>query len=302
MSTEGSANFLKVSTGDVEVGKPLPYPLYDGNRKLLLKRGYVVENAHQRELLIERGLYRNLNERSAPPNQAANSAGGESAPSSQGSITTLEATRIRIGDPLHLQSSAEAPRLLVKLIGYLKGRGLIVTEPGADGEYVMLKDGQSFVCRFFSGQNAYAFTSVVAKQTSVPFPHVHLSYPREVRGLEIRKGARIDVDLITAVTMESDGHNKQGAGKIVNISTGGGALRAKTPLGNKGEAINISFKVQVGEVQTVIVFDSIIRTMTRDESEPGMPYLHGLQFMDPEPHMAMALAAFVYQKIADEAR
>ena len=301
MAIEGSGGFIKVSTSDVEVGKPLTHPLYDGNRKLLLKRGYVVENTHQRELLIERGLYRNINERNAPPNQGG-SGSSESGSSSTESITTLEATKIRIGDPLHLQSSAEAPRLLVKLIGYLKGRGLIVTEPGADGEYVMLKDGQSFVCRFFSGQNAYAFTTVVSKQTSVPFPHVHLSYPREVRGLEIRKGARIDVDLITAVTMDVDGQSKQGAGKIVNISVGGGALRAKTPLGQKGETVGISFKVQVGEVQTLIVFDSIIRTVSHDANEPGMPYLHGLQFMDPEPHMAMALTAFVYQKMAAESR
>ena len=302
MVTDGSANFLKVSTSDVEVGKPLPHPLYDGNRKLLLKRGYIVENAHQRELLIERGLYRNVNERSAPPNQAASSGGSDTASASQESITTLEATKLRIGDPLHLQSSAEAPRLLVKLIGYLKGRGLIVTEPVSDGEYVMLKDGQSFVCRFFSGQNAYAFTTVVAKQTSVPFPHLYLSYPREVRGLEIRKGARIDVDLITAVTMDSDGQSRQGAGKIVNISTGGGALRSRTPLGAKGETISISFKIQVGEVQSVIVFDSIIRMVSQDASEPGMPYLYGLQFMDPEPHMAMALTAYVYQKMAAESR
>ena len=59
--------FVKVGVSDVEVGKPLAHPLYDGNRKLLLKRGHVVESAHQRELLIERGLYRNLSERYVPP-------------------------------------------------------------------------------------------------------------------------------------------------------------------------------------------------------------------------------------------
>ncbi|MBK9783683.1 MAG: flagellar brake domain-containing protein [Betaproteobacteria bacterium] len=42
---------------------------------------------------------------------------------------------------------------------------------GSDGNWSCVKEGQSFIIRFFSGQNAYAFTSVVARQTSVPFPH-----------------------------------------------------------------------------------------------------------------------------------
>ena len=299
MSLGESSGFVKIAAHEVEVGKPLPHPLYDGNRKLLLKRGYVLETEHQCEQLIERGLYRNVNERGVAHGSVAEDA---PPPPPREAITTLEASKIRIGDPLHMQSSAEAPRLLVKLIGYLKGRGLIVTVPGADGEFVMLKEGQSFVCRFFSGQNAYAFTTVVAKQTSVPFPHLHLSYPREVRGLEIRKGSRIDVELIAAVTMDVGGENKQGSGKITNISTGGGALRSKTPLGKKGDAINVKFKIQVGDVQTYIVFDSIIRMASQDASDPAMPHLYGLQFLAPEPSMAMALTAFVYQRIVDEAR
>ena len=300
MAIEEQARFVKVESSDIQVGKPLPHPLYDGNRRLLLKRGYVVESVHQCELLVERGLYRNLNERSAPPNQPSSVAGD--APASRETITTLDATKIRIGDPLSMQKSSEDPRLVVKLIGYVKNKGLIVTVPGSDGELIMLKDGQSFVCRFFSGQNAYAFTTTVAKQTSVPFPHLHLSYPREVRGLEIRKGSRIEVELIAAISSDGEGESKSGSGKIVNISTGGGALRSKHPLGEKGDVISVKFKITVSDIQTYIVFDSIVRTISQDQGDPNMPYLHGLQFLDPDPNMAMALAAFVYQKIVDEAR
>ena len=300
MSIDEQAKFVKVGINDVLVGKPLPHHLYDGNRRLLLKRGYIVESIHQCELLVENGLYRNFNERSTSTSQSSSVT--SDAPASREAITTLEATKIRIGDPLSMQKSSDDPRLVVKLIGYVKNRGLIVTVPGSDGEFVMLKDGQSFVCRFFSGQNAYAFTTTVAKQTSVPFPHLHLSYPREVRGLEIRKGSRIDVELIAAISAEGGGETKSGSGKIVNISTGGGALRAKQPIGEKGDVISVKFKITVSDIQTFIVFDSIIRTISQDQGDPNMPYLHGLQFIDPDPNMAMALAAFVYQKIVDEAR
>ena len=301
MAIDEQAKFVKVGMNDLQVGKPLAHPFYDGNRRLLLKRGYVIESIRQCELLVENGLYRNFNERSASANQSSAQT-GDTAAASRETITSLEATKIRIGDPLSMQKSSDDPRLVVKLIGYVKNRGLIVTVPGSDGEFVMLKEGQSFVCRFFSGQNAYAFTTTVAKQTSVPFPHLHLSYPREVRGLEIRKGARIDVELIAATSVVGGGEAKSGAGKIINISTGGGALRAKLPLGEKGDVISVKFKITVSEIQTFIAFDSIIRTIAQDQADPNMPYLHGLQFLDPDPGMAMALAAFVYQKIADEAR
>lgn len=296
MAIDESGGFVKVGVNDVVIGKPLTHALYDGNRKLLLKRGFVIETTRQCEQLVERGLYRNLSERAGP---SLGGAVNEEVPPSRESITTLEATKIRVGDAMSMQSSADAPRLSVKLIGYLKNRGLIVTEPGADGEFVMLKEGQSFIMRFFSGQHAYAFTATVAKQTTVPFPHLHLSYPREVRGLEIRKGTRIDVDLITAITLEEGA--RTASGKLVNISTGGGALRSKTPLGEKGDVINVKFKMLVGDIQTFLVFDSIIRAVTQD-ADPSMPYLYGLQFLHPDQGMTLALAAFVYQKLAHESR
>lgn len=93
----------------------------------------------------------------------------EEAPPSRETMTALDATKLRIGDPLILQATGDAPRLAVRVIGYLKNKGLITTVPEANGEFVMLKDGLTFVARFFSGKHAYAFTVVLNKQTSVPF-------------------------------------------------------------------------------------------------------------------------------------
>lgn len=299
MAIDKQEAFIKVGMNDLEIGKPLPHPLYDGNRKLLLKRGYVIESIRQCEMLLERGMYRNIHERAAPPPSSSTTT---EAPPSRETITTLEATKIRVGDVLQMQSSADAPRLLVKLIGYLKNRGLVVTQPESAGELIMLKEGQSFIIRFFSGQNAYAFTSVVARQTSVPFPHLHLSYPREVRGLEIRKDSRIDVELIAATLMTDGSEQRSGAGKIINLSRGGAAMRAKSPMGAKGQTINVKFKIAINEMQSYVVFDSIIRTLEQDPADPAMPYLHGLQFLNAEPNMSLALAAFVYQKIVGESQ
>lgn len=293
MAIDEQPTFLKVSSKDVEVGKPIPHNLYDGNRKLLLKRGYVIETERQCEQLIERGLYRNLGERhvvQGPPTQE------ESAPSRE-TITTLDATKLRIGDPLILQATGDSPRLAVRVIGYLKNKGLITTVPEANGEFVLLKDGLAFVARFFSGKNAFAFTIVLNKQTSVPFPHVYFSYPREVRGVEIRKGERVDVELIAAIT-GVEGSNVA-SGKVINLSKGGLALRAKSPLGQAGDVISVKFKIVVNDVQSFIDFSCIIRAVSQDSTDVAMPYLHGMQFLEADSHMQMTLLAFIYQKMAE---
>lgn len=310
MPLEKQSGFFKLGLMDVEIGKPLRYPLYDGNREILLKRGAVIETRHQGEMLVGKGLYRNLGEQAVAaevpiaktarnlgesPGGAEAPAVAKGVPASRESMATLDATKIRVGDPLQMQSSADAPRLVVKLIGYLKNRGLIVTIPESDGEFVMLKEGQSFIVRFFSGQSAYAFTTTVSKQTSVPFPHLHLAYPREVRGLEIRKNSRIDVELIAAVTAE--GETKVSAGKITNLSTGGAALRAKGRLGRKGDTVNIKFKLLINDIQTYTVFDALICAISEDQGDPAMPFMHGVQFVDPEQNMTLAVAAYVYQKL-----
>jgi len=288
--------FLKVGMKDIEVGKPLRHSLYDGNRTLLLKRGIVIESVRQCEMLVERGLYRALNERPAP--LPSHDVSDEPLPASESS-STLEATRIRIGDLLTLQSDDSQPRLDVKLIGFLKGCGLIVTVPNSGGQLAMLKEGQTFVARFFSGKNAFAFTTTLSKQSSIPFPHLYLTYPRQVHGLEIRKSSRISVDIIAAITLHDEGSSA--AGKIVNLSIGGAALSTRNALGESGDNIKIKFKVLINDIEYYLAFDGIICGISEQLQDANVAVLHGIKFVNFDPTMQLALSALVYQKLADGA-
>lgn len=46
-----------VVEGDIVLGSPLPWDVYDGRGTLLLRRGFVVESERQLQSLLERGLY-----------------------------------------------------------------------------------------------------------------------------------------------------------------------------------------------------------------------------------------------------
>jgi hypothetical protein len=47
---------VPVRKAEIELGKPLPFAVYDVNRNLLLNRGVVVTSEHQLEELTSRGL------------------------------------------------------------------------------------------------------------------------------------------------------------------------------------------------------------------------------------------------------
>lgn len=96
----------------------------------------------------------------------------------------LEQIKLNIGDTLQLQfqSESETSRCVVTLIGYLADYGVFVTTPVLNGSVMLIREGQDFCGRLFSGKTAYAFTAEADKITHTPYPHMHLSYPKEVRG------------------------------------------------------------------------------------------------------------------------
>jgi hypothetical protein len=49
---------VPVRKSEIELGKPLPFSIYDASRNLLLSRGVIVRSEHQIEALLERGLFR----------------------------------------------------------------------------------------------------------------------------------------------------------------------------------------------------------------------------------------------------
>jgi len=60
----------RISLTDIVVGVPLSWDVYDANNVLLLRKGHVIEKAHQIEALMERGLFvdaKNLPGNQTPP-------------------------------------------------------------------------------------------------------------------------------------------------------------------------------------------------------------------------------------------
>jgi c-di-GMP-binding flagellar brake protein YcgR len=288
-------SFVRVNSGEVEVGRPVPWALYDDRKQLLLARGVIVETETQKKALMERGLFRKLQISESKLNT---DPGGEKTNESS---FAFDDVRLDIGDTLQLQSQGDTAqsRYYVKLIGYLKGKSIIVSTPAVDGKVLLMREGQAFVVRMFSGKSVYAFGTTVHKVANVPYPHLHLTYPSQVRGLVVRRGARARVNLICAV-IGADGRSH--AASLVDLSTGGAMLTAKAPVGLKDDNISIKFRVTVSDVEEYLTVPAVLRSVHAAAAAEGeAPQVnHGVQFGDLPHSEQIVLSAFVYRALFEE--
>lgn len=218
----------------------------------------------------------------------------------------LDEARLQIGDALQLQplGDANAPRHYVKLIGFAKPASVLVSTPKVDGAYIFVRDGQSYVVRAFSGKNAYAFSTSVVRSVAVPYPYLHLSYPKDVRALVVRRGARAKVNLIaSARKVDAQGQEsaEAAAASIRNVSISGAMLASPHPLGLQGDTIRLSFKITLADIVSLVTLDALIRAVNPagEDLGPGM-IGYGLEFVGGEAQDRITLTAFVYQKLLEQ--
>ncbi len=295
--------YIPIRKADIDIGKPLLWSVYNGDRQLLLKRGFVVETQSQLDGLAEKGLYRDSHgsDSVSALRRGADDAGARGkAEQTTERLVALDEIKLSIGDPFQIQTQVEQSenRYYVKLIGYLKGKSVLFTAPQQDGSLCYVKEGQAFVVRFFSGKNAYAFSGSVTRVANVPFPHLHLSYPSQVRGLVVRSGERVNARIICTVSMPEDTKTVAVPGVLTNISVGGALLSSKKKLGEKNDLLAIKFRIFIREIEFYMTIDATVCSVSKDENGE---FLHGLRFAGLPNDMAIALTAFVYQKLAESA-
>lgn len=297
-----------IRKSDVEVGKPLPFAIYDADRNLLLNRGVVVASEHQLEVLLAKGLFR---ERVRPkPNavrtdtlatEAASDGPAENAKPIEETLD-FEALKLMPGDALQLQPLMEgqAERWTVKVIGHVKPKSLLVTAPLVDGKLIFVKDGQTYLVRAFSGLNVCAFKSKVLKSQLQPFPYLHLAWPESVQAMRIRKAMRAPAGIIVAVHDSEEGR-QTGAGKIVDISVGGAKVLSPVQLGHKEQTLWLSFKVKLGDMEEYVKTPAIIRAVGEETDEQGKTMkAYGVQFGELNQSQRLIIMNLVYQYVLKE--
>ena len=294
-----STSLMPVSAHLISVGKALPRSVYSAGGDLLLSEGFIVESAEQMEALLNGGYFRRTGEdggRTTADIQAPTTKSVEQAPVNEASDVKTERVmmdevRWQVGETFFLHQQGASVRYTARFIGYIKNRTVLVTMPIVDDRYVLIRDGQMFVVRAFSGKKAYAFSAFVVKSVHSPHPYLHLSYPKELGCATIRHRARISVSIIAAVSL--DGQEDTTAAIINDMSLGGASASIKHPFGEVGQRGRIKFKINaVGETVFMDIC-TVLRSIIPVENGGGCK--HGYEFVDLSTHDRLVLSAYFHQ-------
>ncbi len=213
-------------------------------------------------------------------------------------VRALDEVRLTIGHTVHLQFGTPPVRYSVKLIGYLPGKSFIVSAPIQDEKVLLVREGHLFSVRVFSGRCMYSFSSQVIKVGNMPYPYLHLAYPAKVRGVPIRKGERVRVDLTAAVRDEGGGVH---AVNINNLSVGGCATLSDLPLGEIGRKVQIRLRMFINKADALLDLKGVIRSVhdVADSERNKRRVQHGIQFVNTPRAEGVLLTAYVYQALFD---
>lgn len=211
----------------------------------------------------------------------------------------FSAMRLNAGDPLQMQPVADDHvRHYVTLIGWVEKRSVLVTAPVHEGHVQLVREGQPFVLRVFSGRNAYAFDASVLKSCGAPFPYLHLSYPKTVQALPVRSEERVRVNLIGAVSgvpgaTESDPL----ACLVVDLSLSGAMVTAARKLAPAGSEFRLSLRVTVNQTPVYIKLPCIVRNLRDVPANDGgaTVYQHGVQFHDVDEKDELLLENVIFR-------
>lgn len=209
----------------------------------------------------------------------------------------FEDMRLKVGDRLQVQlpNTVSQDRQIVKLIGYVDSVCLLVSAPSGAGFLKSLVEGDRIVVRIFSGQGAFGFVCFLDRIIRLPFEYLHLSFPREIQGLMIRKAPRVK----TEIEVKVDTSSGKVDAFVANLSATGMSLRSQAQLGAKGDEISFTLPLALYDVKTELKLRGKIRAITSIPLEGGgEEHQVGMELVDVRPEETLILQSVVHHELA----
>jgi hypothetical protein len=291
---------VQLRRDDLAQGLPLPFAVYDNESRLVLAEGQVIDSAARADELFLKGAYRASANEERPD---ADARRPHALPTGSQQCT-FDDMRLQIGDALQLQGVAGRERYYVKLIGCAPGGSVLVTTPTLDGHVQLIREGQGFIARAFSGRSAFAFNTLVHRVCNVPYPYLHLQFPRVVEGVAVRREARIRLRVIASVARISL-PGEPAPAVIGDLSPSGARKEARDKLADKGDALQLSFRLRFDQDDAYFVTDAIVRSLRKElrgADAAELHFMHGVEFVGMQPNERLLLRTLILQRLAEGRR
>jgi hypothetical protein len=195
---------------------------------------------------------------------------------------------------LRLQGGGSLDYVTAQLIGYIRGRSILVSAPEAAEQRAGMTEGRQVEVRMLTGGNIYAFQTGIQRLCVSPMHYLHLDWPLGVRVQELRKSPWARVDLAASVALPGQAEEYA---HIRNLSPDGAQFEAPAAVGAVGDALRLSFHVDIDGQRSALALSATIQHVHPPRKAEGMRE-YGVEFRDLQPQEALLLRCLVYQRIA----
>jgi len=205
---------------------------------------------------------------------------------------------VKLGDPIQLQFIPQdgRERLTAKVIGHSPNKSIIISAPSVNGKRPLIKESQPFVVRMLQGNDVYGFESSVLKYYSAPYPHVHLSQPKDLECITVRGSQRVDTEIVVSVTTRQQ-PDKILSISMLNTSATGALLQTKIELGKIKDVLNISIELEIANIKKYLRIKAIIRNISTPDNTAVALNKYGVEFIEMTEEQKLLINAYVYEQI-----
>lgn len=299
---DNSKDLSPLAKGDIEIGKALPFAIFDRTGVLLLAEGQAVTSQKQLDDLASKGLYHNP--RFSTPKYTVQPTKSEldSAP-----LTRMLPEKQHFEDPFETGSQLKMfvqaqskDSFSVRLIGSIPFAALVLTHPMRDGKCVFAKEGQVWDFQATYGLSIYRFSSMIEKVLLSPHPLLVMSWPHEthLESQTVRRAKRVNCDLPASIRLNAEKAATEDpiSSVIDNISTSGLELRfAKNLPLSVGQTISIAFRISLDDRKYLIECEADVVSKSRDVGLASSCY--GLTFKSLKNDQFSVIHAFVNERL-----
>ena len=291
-----------LAKGDIEIGKALPFAIFDRSGVLLLAQGQAVNSQRQLDELAAKGLYHNPRWSSTfviQPGKAQLDSTflPRMLPAKQAFEDPFET-----GAQLKMFAPGQAKDPFhVRLIGSIPQAAVLVTHPMRDGKCVFAKEGQVWEFQATYGLSIFRFSSMIEKVLLSPHPLLVLSWPHEthLESQAIRRAKRVACDLPATVRLNS-GESVAAFEPIVavidNLSTGGLELLFSKEVALKiGQPILVAFQIILDDRKYLIECQADVVSKSKDSGQSASAY--GLALKSLSNDQFAVIHAFVSDRL-----
>jgi hypothetical protein len=292
----------KLKRSELQVGIPLPWPLFDENRQMIVLPGFVPRDEAQRELVANLGFYRKTDgpvcQQSA--REAVRARGAGTVPKEKD--PTFAEIGFPVGSPFAIRPSEDSAhhKLPVKLVGWIEDETLLVTHPTAHDQLLFVKDGAVLHVRAGHDKYVCTFDTTVVKAQLQPFPMLMLRYPSQVNVSRVRGTTRIKTAIIASVSQK--GCSIRHACTVRDLSLKGLLVNAKEAVAKTGDLIDIYFRVSFDGVRHDFELTGEVRSCGPcHETGKAGGWNHGIELDPIADAERRLLQLYIYSRQLEEA-